>query len=180
MSHSLCKRQTSIKHPSHLTIPYFFYQYKLLCMVKMDLSILHFCTVFFFLLEHTRSYQWFYTWCLGNLFSTAGTVCIPEAFLLFCVCMPCSLFQNCETWLMFQVSFSHMYLTISIEPEKFSGLGIVLSNSRWEISEALVPWQILGGNIWATVEFPGKTTAIACVTDKVKLKTTKKKKKTSI
>ena len=59
---------------SHFTKPTIL---KLLCMVKLDLSILHFALYFFFLLEHTRFYQWFYAWCPRNLLSTVGTMCIP-------------------------------------------------------------------------------------------------------
>lgn len=71
------------------------------------------------------------TLCLVSkeLTLTSGTMCIPETFSLFCVsCVPYSPFQNFEPLLMFQVLFSHMYQTVSIESGNFSGSVLAVSN----------------------------------------------------
>lgn len=126
---------------SSLTIPHFFHQYKLFCMVKMDRSIPYF-TLYYFrqnILDPIID-----SICLvpGNVLSTIGTVHIPETspvcvstpycpfqkretwlVLLrlppICVSTPYCPFLNRETWLVFQVLFSHMYPTASIDSENF-------------------------------------------------------------
>lgn len=84
-----------------------------------------------------RSYQALllnlYPWWSRNLLSTIGTMSIPKAFSLSCVYVPYSPLQNCETWQMFKVLFSHMYLTSSIESEMFPRLGVaVILGKRFE------------------------------------------------
>ena len=67
-----------------------------------------------------------------------------------------------------------MYLTVSVEWENVTGLGVVISNSRQEIWEALDPCWNSWENIPERTEFLGKNSTLACVTDSIKLKTSQR------
>lgn len=140
MSQSLCKSQTLIRHSFPISLSHTSSTNINSCVWQRWISLSHILRCIFphwIILDPLID-----SICLvpGNSFSVIGTVCIPGAFPLICVCMPYSPFQNCEAWLMFQVLFSHMHLTVSVESEKFPRLGVVVRNSRkeiWSISHLL-------------------------------------------
>lgn len=95
-------------------------------------------------------------------------MCIPESFSLSCVCMPCSPFQNSETWLMLQGLFPHIYLTTSIEGEKApQNSELVSPNKRFEKHYPPVEDY---GKIYEKNRIFRKIKVIVPVVDKIKLK----------
>lgn len=144
MSQALCKKQTLIRYsfcnPS--------YQHKLLCMVKMGLSIPH-SALSFFLLKDIITYHWFY---MFGVQATCSQKLIVHASPRF---SPYSVYA-CLTLLSTWVLVSLMYQTVSNEVEKFPGLTIVINNSRYRIWETLGSWYILGENTRENTEFPEK------------------------
>lgn len=114
-------------------------------------------------LDHTRSYRWFYV--LG-----VGTPCIPEAF--FCICLPYSPFQNCETWLTLFSSAVFSYVPVSILSTKFPGLGVVVTNSRLKDLRSTSPLLNLRDTYSRKSGISRENYSCYFVTDNIMLKTT--------
>ena len=75
-------------------------------------------------------------------------MCIPEALFHILIMHALISFPECKTRLMFQVLFSHIYLTVSIESEKFPGLGVIVCCLSFNWSFSINPEP----DIWADVE----------------------------